>query len=103
VYSSHLPAAPFSVAEHAGTGALHLWPNPATAELNVELPMADRACTVDIVDAAGRSTQRTTVGRGTARWTWDLRSANGRRVAPGTYTVIVTAGDRGSSGRVVVQ
>ncbi len=103
VYSSHLPAAPFSVAEHAGTGALHLWPNPATAELNVELPIADRACTVDIVDAAGRSTLRTTVGRGTARWTWDLRSANGRRVAPGPYSVIVTAGDRGSSGRVVVQ
>ena len=103
VFSSHLTAAPFGVHEIEAPAGLVLWPNPASAEVNVELPVPlVTAGVLEISDLSGRSILRRTLAAGSTRWTWDLRSSGGTRVVPGTYVISVTRSGSRSSARVVV-
>ena len=82
------PAA-FADVDAPGAGGAGLWPNPASTQLHVRLP--EGGADVSVYDVAGRRIALLSAQTGT-RATWDLR-ASGRRVAAGTYQIVVTARD----------
>ena len=53
---------------------------------------------LQVVDAAGHPVRTAWASRrqgpGTVRWTWDGRDGTGRMVAPGTYSLVLTAASR---------
>jgi hypothetical protein len=65
------------------------WPNPARSVLHVRLTLARAgAAEVEVIDLAGRRVRRIAAGvldAGSTTLAWDLRDAEGRRVAPGVY------------------
>jgi len=95
--------------EHIASGLaplrLHLYPNPANAEvaLETELPQPARLV-VDIMDLQGRVVRGLYAGErpaGGLRLLWDAADDRGVRVAPGTYLVRM-ATPWGSSTKPVV-
>jgi flagellar hook assembly protein FlgD len=95
--------------EHIASGGaplrLHLYPNPANAEvaLETELPQPARLV-VDIMDLQGRVVRGLYAGErpaGGLRLLWDAADDRGVRVAPGTYLVRM-ATPWGSSTKPVV-
>lgn len=97
--------------EHIASGLvplqLHVYPNPATAEVTVdtELPQAARLV-VDILDLQGRVVRGLYAGErpaGAYRLQWDAADDRGARVAPGTYLVRLTTPYGSSTKPMVIQ
>jgi hypothetical protein len=95
--------------EHIASGVaplrLHLYPNPASAEVTVEteLPQGGRLV-VDILDLQGRVVRSLYAGErpaGPYRLQWDSTDDRGARLAQGTYLVRM-APPWGSSTKPVV-
>ncbi|MCB0791394.1 MAG: hypothetical protein H6595_08575 [Flavobacteriales bacterium] len=102
VYSAHLAPAPIGVPENVDLQQLHLWPNPAHAQVTVEMP--DRGThEVVILDIQGRVILQRKLATMTT-WTWDLRDAAGMRVATGAYLLDIDPGSPAvRHARVVVE
>jgi hypothetical protein len=97
--------------EHIASGLaplrLHLYPNPASAEVTVEteLPQGGRLV-VDILDLQGRVVRSLYAGErpaGPYRLQWDTTDGRGARVAPGTYLVRMATPWGSSTKPVVLQ
>lgn len=94
-------------ADSPALGDIDIYPNPvsfrARFELHLILPVDVE---VRIVDILGREVARpVSEGRqsvGALSATWDLRSLNGQRVAPGVYQVVIRAGESRAVRSLVV-
>jgi hypothetical protein len=91
------PAAPLALAPP--------WPNPARVSVSLRLRGADTHVSVAVTDVAGRRVRAWTSVASPSlerRLDWDLRDADGNRVAPGVYFVRVRSGHMFTSRQVVV-
>jgi hypothetical protein len=97
--------------EHIASGVaplrLHLYPNPASAEVTVEteLPQGGRLV-VDILDLQGRVVRSLYAGErpaGPYRLQWDSTDGRGARLAQGTYLVRMATPWGSSTNPVVLQ
>jgi hypothetical protein len=90
---------------HGGDDALFRAKNPPDAVVSYYLKSAAAAAvTVAIVDADGKAVKEIEGARGAGihRVAWDLRGADKQRIAPGSYTVRLTANGRTTTAPLAV-
>ena len=100
--------APAPLSDAGPSIALAAAPNPALESTVLRLRLGGRvtqAVEVNVFDSAGRAIRslgRSRPGATEAQFTWDLRDASGRRVAPGYYFAQARAGDQHEERSIVV-
>lgn len=88
IYSSFLPVGPASVNGPAAASQQPLvWPNPAVDHALLTLPEGRWRAQVFAMDGSLMLDRSITSAGGDAGWRWDLRAADGARVAPGNYLI----------------
>ena len=76
---------------------MHVWPNPASDELNIQLSPEYSGGNCTIVNMLGETVYSTTIGvPGTVQ-------INTAAWAPGVYMVSAGTGDQQASARIVIQ
>lgn len=83
---------------------LAVWPAPARDRLTLRCAAAsDQRVTIRILDLAGRLEHSIELPAGSSETAWDLRRANGSRIAPGVhFALAMQSGRRVASKRFVV-
>lgn len=96
---------PAEAPESAGASEMHIYPNPVRPDYygNITVDMLPDNTYVRIIDAKGGFVRDLGATRG-GSVQWDVRTAGGKRVAPGVYFIIAepASGGKAAMGKILI-